>query len=83
MRFSPIKSKSDLYEVQDEQGQLCGLISQLDDGRWKVQLYRKFVHFEPTRDRAICWARGAMTAVDTIGREMAMAAAHTRRRIAR
>ena len=71
-------SNVETYAVKDDQDRLCGLIAKHDDNRWKIDLMQKFVHFEPTKEQACAWVRGAYTVVTEMD-EKATAALSARR----
>jgi hypothetical protein len=67
MKITRLESSNvETYAVKDDEDRLCGLITKHDDNRFKIDLMQKFVHFEPTKEQACAWVRGAYTAVESL-----------------
>jgi hypothetical protein len=73
-------SNVETYAVKDDHDMLCGLIHLQDDKRWKIELMRKFTHFEPTREQAFAWVRGAHAVITEVEHQAAVALATRRKR---
>jgi hypothetical protein len=57
-------SQVECYAIKGKTGLLVGLVTRQEDGRWKVELHMKWEHYEPTKDRAIAWAQGALAVIE-------------------
>lgn len=81
MRITRLASSNvETYAVHDDQDMLCGLIHLQDDRRWKIELLRKFTHFEPSKEQAFAWVRGAFSVLSKIEQEAVVALAQRRKR---
>ena len=80
MRIVPLRSsRVETYAVYDNHEMLCGLINHIpDEGRWKIQLNRKFTHFESTKEQAMAWTRGAWCVLDELEKQAVVALAQRR-----
>lgn len=64
MQIVKLHTTQEIFNVVGKKGLLVGQIYQQNDGRYKIELYMKWTHFESTRDQSFAWVRGAMTVIE-------------------